>query len=120
MIFLKNYFVATTKGTDFIPIIHDLRYAIRDSQMEEGLITFTVTENGAGFALNKESHPPLPSFSIPFRKKELLLAPKQMIYLIDTTATGKRREFWIQIMGETETKNETQKQRPKSGPPQVR
>lgn len=125
MIFLKNYFVSTTKEIDFIPIIHDVRYAIRDSQMTDGLVTIHIPGEGAVLLLTKEDEPKNlkerfknaagASLSIPFQKKELVLEPKQMIYLIDTTPAEKRREFFVQIMGEA-----PQAQQPPAGRPQAR
>lgn len=105
MIFVKNYFVPTTAETDIIPIIHDIRFAIRDSQMKEGLATISLPEGGAclvaGQTVHRENLPcPQRSLSIPFQNGELLLEPKQMIYLVDQSTTGKRREFFVQIMGE--------------------
>ena len=107
MIFLKNYFVNTTKAVDCIPIIHDVRYAIRDSQVANGLVTVTIPASGAGLMIsergkeeekNNLSRPA--TLSIPLRNKELLLDPKQMIYLVDFSDTGKRREFYVQVFGD--------------------
>lgn len=105
MIFLKNYFVDTTEKTDCIPIIHDVRFAIRDSQMKEGLVTITLPAGEAGLVLAPETiqEPPADgcrSLSLPFQNGELLLNPKEMIYLIDRAAKPKRREFVVQVMGE--------------------
>lgn len=105
MIFLKNYFVSTTGQTDITPIIHDVRFAIRDSQMKEGLVTITLPEEGASLVIaqevNKDNLPnPHRSLSIPFKNGELVLEPKQMIFLIDETPAARRREFFVQVMGE--------------------
>lgn len=107
MIFLKNYFVTSTKGTDVIPIIHDVRFAIRDSQMKEGLVTVTLPDQGASLVVaseaDQEKKPnPQRSLSLPFKKGELVLDPKQMIFLIDESPAAKRREFFVQVMGEKE------------------
>jgi len=105
-IFLKNYFVTTTKETDFIPIIHDVRFAIRDSNIADGLVTISLPGAEAYLLICKEERykdfkaPYNTSLSIPFKNKELLLHPKQMIYLVDVSALGKRREFHVQVMGE--------------------
>lgn len=121
MIFLKSYFVATTEAVDFVPIIHDIRYAIRDSLASEGLVTITLPASGALFLISdlkkeqladfaekfKSPEKSVPSLSFPFQKKELLLDPKQMIYLVDITTAAKRREFLVQILAE-----EPQKQQP--------
>lgn len=114
MIFLKNYFVSTSKEIDFIPIIHDIRFCIRDSKIKEGLITLTLPEEGAFFLIDKEEDPQtlktketalrtdLRTLPLSFRANELILGPKQMIYLVDVGDSGKRREFYVQIFGETE------------------
>lgn len=106
MIFLKSYFATTTKETDFIPIIHDIRFAIRDSQVVDGLATITIPGEEAGLLIAKEVPKEalgfdLRSLSLPVKNKELLLEPKQMIYLIDRSNSGKRREFVVQVFGET-------------------
>ncbi len=106
MIFLKSYFATTTKETDFIPIIHDVRFAIRDSQVVDGLATITIPGEEAGLLIAKEAPKEGPSFelrslSLPIKNRELLLEPKQMIYLVDRNNSGKRREFVVQIFGET-------------------
>ncbi|MBI4125346.1 MAG: hypothetical protein HY466_05400 [Deltaproteobacteria bacterium] len=105
MIFLKSYFVATTGQTDIIPIIHDVRFAIRDSQLKEGLVTVTLPDEQAALVVaaqvNKENLPnPQRSLSLPFKNGELVLEPKQMIFLIDENSDAKRREFFVQVMGE--------------------
>ena len=51
MIFLKNCFTATTKDVDVISIIHDLRYAVRDSGATEGLATVIVPGPGASVTI---------------------------------------------------------------------
>ncbi|MDO8527544.1 MAG: hypothetical protein Q7T03_07655 [Deltaproteobacteria bacterium] len=114
MVFLKNYFVGTTQEIDFIPIIHDVRFAVHDSQIADGLATIGVPESGASLLVTTQSLEELlerkeklkmvegfnMSLSIPFQKKELILNPKQIIYLVDFTAQPKRREFYVQVMGE--------------------
>ncbi|MDP2600043.1 MAG: hypothetical protein Q8P84_04825 [Deltaproteobacteria bacterium] len=124
MIFIKSYFVKTTQAIDFIPIIHDVRYAIRDSQAVNGLVTIAIPAAGASLFVSdlkkdrlqesgeqfKSPERATVSLSLPFQKKELLLDPKQMIYLVDATGDGKRREFLVHILGE-----EPQKQQPQQG-----
>ncbi len=115
MIFLKSYFANTTQDIDIIPIIHDVRFAVRDSQAVHGLVTVTLPGNGASLVIsqlskeeclelkegwsNKDIFRPI-TLSIPLRNKELLLDPKQMIYLVDFSDTGKRREFYVQVFGD--------------------
>lgn len=114
VIFLKNYFVATAKAIDFIPVIHDIRYAVRDSQMTDGLVVVYLPGDDAFLVKISEdtqenlkknfekwgSAPQCSSLTLPFQKRELVLEPKQMIYLVDISQTGKRREFVVQVMGE--------------------
>lgn len=121
MISLKNYYVPTTKEIDFVPILNDIRFAIRDSTILEGIVTITLPEEGAGLwisavtdkeilkkRLQETASLPQRSLSFPFQKKELLLGPKEMIYLIDKTDAGKRREFHVTLQGEVGDKPEGQ------------
>lgn len=115
MILFKNYFVSATQETDCFPIVHDVRFAIRDSQLREGLVTITLPEEGAYFLLRPEgtatdlrkaigqNDPTLvrcATLSIPFQNRELALGPRQMIWLVDTGSRERRREFRVQVMGE--------------------
>lgn len=105
MVFLKSYFVSTTKETDCIPILHDVRFAIKDSQIPEGLVTITIPGPEAGLRIapaeKKEPNGEFfPALSLPFKNNELLLEPQQMLFLIDKSNTGKRREFFVQVMGD--------------------
>jgi len=124
VLFIKSYFVGTTQDVDFIPVIHDVRYAVRDSPAIDGLVTITLPAAGASLLVSDLKADQLPGFaekfkspenrlvslSLPFQKKELLLDPKQIIYLVDTTNSGKRREFLVHIFGE-----EPQKPQPQQG-----
>lgn len=99
--------MATTGEIDFIPIIHDIRYAIRDSQIVDGLVTISIPADGSGLLVSplqqnqlKHTDPYPISLSLPFQKKELILDPKQMIYLVDFSKSGKRREFFVQVLGD--------------------
>lgn len=113
MIVIKNYFVSTTPEIDFIPILHDVRFAIRDSQLADGLLNIHLPDHETFLWIVPEddaknlrttfnpNDPRLTNFlSLPFQKKEILLSPKQMIYLIDPTSTQKRREFFVTLMGD--------------------
>ena len=51
MIFLKKYYVNTTPEVDVLSLIHDIRYAIRDSKATEGLVTVTVPAPAAGVVI---------------------------------------------------------------------
>lgn len=119
MIFLKSYFVSTTKEINQVPILHDIRFAIRDSQIPDGLATVTIPGPEAFLLVCAEKPEGAPkdlqisSLSIPFRNNELILEPKQMIYLVDQSSTGKRREFFVQIMGEKPQPQQPQRGRAK-------
>lgn len=115
MIFLKNFFVSSSPAVDFIPIHHDVALSIRESGCNNGLATIHLPESGALLWITTEAPTETlqkiwqkekrltPTFlSLPFQKKELLLGPKQHIYLVDTTDLSKRREFYVQVMGEGE------------------
>lgn len=51
MIFLKNYFARTTEEIDVIPITHDVRYAVRDAGLREGLVSVVVPDPGAALTI---------------------------------------------------------------------
>lgn len=51
MLFFKKYYVNTTEKVDVISITPDLKYAIRDSQAPEGLLTAIVPQPGAGLTI---------------------------------------------------------------------
>jgi thiamine phosphate synthase YjbQ (UPF0047 family) len=51
MIFLKNYYINTTAEIDFLPATHDVKYAVRDAQAKNGLVTVIVPGPGASVAL---------------------------------------------------------------------
>jgi len=47
MVFLKNYFINTTLEVDFLPITSDVKYAIRDANGKDGLVTVAIPGAGA-------------------------------------------------------------------------
>lgn len=51
MLFLKRYYIDTTDEVDVISVIHDLKYALRDSKSPEGLLTAIVPAPGASLVL---------------------------------------------------------------------
>ncbi len=53
------------------------------------------------------------TIQVPFENHRLVLGPREEIILIDFEKTGKRREFYVQIMGEAQAAG--QQRRP--GPP---
>lgn len=128
MIFLKTYFVSTTKEVDFIPVIHDIQFAIRDSQVSEGLATINIPGGEAVLLVASEEEKEklqkefksgeglfLTSLSIPFQKKELLLEYKQMVYLVDKSPSARRREFQVQILGEEPKQGDARGGQPRRG-----
>lgn len=108
VILLKNCFVSTSTEPDSIEILHDVRMAIRDSNLPAGLVTITLPSAEAGLTIgnpqDKEAARALPlsqSLSLPFQNKELILDPKRTIFLIDQSKSGRRREFVVQVLGDT-------------------
>ncbi len=51
MVFLKSFFVGTTKKCDAIVVTHDVRLAILESKIKQGLIHLTLPQVGAGWAV---------------------------------------------------------------------
>ena len=51
MIFLKNYFLNTTAVVDILPIISEVRYAIRDSDAKSGVVNIIIPGSGAGLCI---------------------------------------------------------------------
>jgi secondary thiamine-phosphate synthase enzyme len=47
MAFFKKYYVNTTENVDLLPVTSDVRYAVRDSQAKDGLVTIMVPGPGA-------------------------------------------------------------------------
>lgn len=137
MIFLKNYFVNTSKEIDVITITSDVRLAIREAGADEGLVTVAVPMSGAALIIaepltevvselkeafkifpgegkeamtrRKETVPIGPSIKaalvgrsivIPFNTSGLIMGPRDEILLVDFEASGRRREYVVQVMGE--------------------
>ncbi|MDO8494885.1 MAG: hypothetical protein Q7S68_06060 [Deltaproteobacteria bacterium] len=112
MVFIKSYYVSTTEELDVVDIIHDVRFTIHDSKIVDGLAMVSLP--GAEGALQiapqnqkeelrknwKDSLFVQTSVAIPFEKTELKLEPKQTLFLIDANKAGKRREIFVQILGE--------------------
>lgn len=119
MISLKNYFVSVTENVDCIPVLHDIRFAIRDAKVPSGLVTVTLPEDGAFFHIgdkeNKEVVGGPRSVSLPFQNGELVLSPRQMIFLMDTTTVAKRREYFVQVFGEAAEVKKQQRGTPPQG-----
>ncbi|MBI1908936.1 MAG: YjbQ family protein [Deltaproteobacteria bacterium] len=106
MIFLKSYFVATTTGVDKINIIHDVKRAMRESTILKGLVTITPPAGKALLTVTTEEELKAAglvqarSLTLPVEKGDLLLAPREQIFLIDSDPSGRRREFWVQVIGD--------------------
>lgn len=104
MIFLKKCFVSTSEKVDTLSIIHDIRYALRDSKAKEGLVTVVIPKAGAGLALAEMKETPTQgtrTLTLPFAEGQLLLAPREEVFLIDYETRPARREFTIHVMSET-------------------
>ena len=110
MIFLKKCYLNTTEKVDVLSLLHDIRYAIRDARIDDGLITLLLPKAGAGFvvsasdaqsSLHKRREETLPrTMTLPFATKDLLLAPKEEVFCIDFESKMGRREMIFQVMGE--------------------
>lgn len=48
MTFFKSVYFNTTENVDFIPLIHDVRYAVRDANAKDGLAVIFIPLSGAG------------------------------------------------------------------------
>lgn len=51
MIFLKKHYIDTKKGLQFISIHHDVKYAIRDSNIKNGQVNITIPKGNAGLII---------------------------------------------------------------------
>lgn len=51
MLFTKRYYVNTTDEVDVISVIHECRYAVRDSKSSDGLLTAIVPQSGASLVI---------------------------------------------------------------------
>ncbi len=51
MIFLRNYFIATTDAVDVLSVVHEVNRTIRESSVLEGQATIVVPEPGAGLVI---------------------------------------------------------------------
>jgi thiamine phosphate synthase YjbQ (UPF0047 family) len=157
MIFLRNYFVDTTDSLDCISVVHEMMRTIRESGMNDGLITIMIPEPGAGIGIieplpdiiqkfkeaaasfpgagevtknrRKDDISILPrvaaamlgkSASIPLKGQRPVLGAREEPVLLDFTQEGRRREFYIQIMGESEEATKVPQQMRRPGPPQRR
>ncbi|HCU23903.1 MAG TPA: hypothetical protein DF383_02710 [Deltaproteobacteria bacterium] len=51
MVFIRNYYVNTTQKTDILLITHDVKRAVRESNIPNGLVTVLVPGSTAGVVL---------------------------------------------------------------------
>jgi secondary thiamine-phosphate synthase enzyme len=95
MIFLKSYFVNTTPETDFLPIMADVKYAIRDSQAKNGLVSIHVPGPAAAVTVFEPLPELIEELKIAFetfasestqgkdkRKEDVFIAPRVQATLI--------------------------------------
>lgn len=115
-----------TAEIDILLIIHDVRLALRESQISEGLVTIFVPDGRGSILLAPEGfekdrdfrrwlaawmqlkgEPPRQhyfsylfgsSMTLPIEKGALLIDPNATLYLIDFTNEEKRRNFRVTIM----------------------
>ena len=89
MIFLRNYFVATTEKVDVISVIHEVNRALREAAIPDGVVTVVVPGPGAGVtaveplpdvvAMLKESAGIFPGGGVETknrRKEEIAVGPR--------------------------------------------
>ncbi|MBI2982423.1 MAG: YjbQ family protein [Deltaproteobacteria bacterium] len=128
MFSLKSFYVGTSREADVINIGHDVRGFVRESKIENGLVTVScrlagggiavLTTEGKGFqAVCEEIKRDLPktgwrhllptTVSVPVENGKLVFEPWQDLYLIDIEVAARRREVVVQLFSE-----------PKEGPQQ--
>lgn len=149
MIFLRNYFVNTTTQVDVLSIIHDINRTIRESQINEGLVTVVVPAPGCAVTVieplpelvtklkealkifpgegeatknrRKEDISIAPrvqaammgkAISLPLKDGKLVLGLREELVIIDLEGTAKRREFCVQVVGESATEKQQQQRGP--------
>ncbi len=123
MIFQKRYYVNTTAAVDLLPVTHEVHYAIRDAGALQGLVTICVSGPGAGVMVC-DAQPDViagikhivqgweggarvqsalvgRSVQLPFDNARVCLLPYTDVMLCDFELRVQRREFLIQVMGES-------------------
>ncbi|GEM_PF-2701974 len=131
MIINKSFYVDTTPAIDLLTITHEVRRVVLEGKSDTGWVTIIITNPGAGVVmmekegtfgtdLQKSLAPFLKdqvircliprSVVIPIEKGRMMMEPWQEVILIDFETTGRRREFRVQLFGET-------KEAPKAAPP---
>lgn len=131
MILNKSFYVDTTPAIDLITVTHDVRRVVLEGKSDTGWITVIVPNLGAGVVMMEQEgtsgtdlQKSLSSFLkdkvircflprsvvIPIEKGRMMMEPWQEVILIDFETTGRRREFRVQLFGET-------KEAPKVAPP---
>ncbi|MBI2974792.1 MAG: YjbQ family protein [Deltaproteobacteria bacterium] len=95
MIFLKSYFVNTTPEIDFLSIMADVKYAIRDAQAKNGLVSVHIPGPAAAVTVFEPLPELIEELKIAFetfaseaaqgkdkRKEEVFIAPRVQAALI--------------------------------------
>lgn len=126
MTFFKKYFVNSKESFEFLPITHDLRYAVRDAGAKQALLTVQVAQSGIAvlrFDKDEDEQEALKSqpkallnrqVSLIVEQGELQIGKHEEIYLIELEEKPARREFVVQVLGSEDKVKEADK--PKAAP----
>ena len=117
MIFFKKYFVNSKEKLELLPITHDLRYAIRDANVQQALLTVQVSQLGTQLvrAQKSEAQTSLQTrqLSLIVEQGELQINKLEEIYLLELEEKPARREYLVQVLSAEEPK---EKDKPKQAP----
>lgn len=110
MIFFKKYFVNSKKKLECLPITHDLRYAIRDAQAKQALLTVQVVQAGVALLradknVAEANVPHSLQLSLIVEQGELQIGKHEEIYLLELEEKPARREFLVQVLSVAEDKD---------------
>jgi len=134
MLFTKSYWLEVTSDIDLVPLKHDIRLALRESEAEEGLINVFVPDGLGAIVLAPEGlekervflrwltdwmqykgEPPTREFlsylfgatvTIPLEKGAMAISHQSSIFMVDFTSEAKRREWRVAIFSETPPKKQ--------------
>jgi len=134
MLFTKSYWLEVTCDIDVVPLKHDIRLALRESEAEEGLINVFVPDGLGAIVLAPErlekervflrwltdwmqykGEPPTREFlaylfgatvTIPLEKGAMAISHQSSIFMVDFTSEAKRREWRVAIFSETPPKKQ--------------
>ncbi len=124
MIHLHKAYLNTTQEIDTLNATHDLKRALRDSQIVDGVVVVFLPAGGAGVLIlennqsirdgikkmilslvSREEAPLIsafcpPSVTIPLKEGKLMMGAWQEVWVFDFEKKTGRREVLIQVMGE--------------------